>query len=71
MQDLAKALDRIDDLQPGADYNLISVSINPMETKEDALRMKTKILETFQEKNIKGADWLFLRAPDQIPQEGS
>ena len=61
LRDLALALDRIDDIDPGKNYQLIAVSINPRETRANTQKLKQSSLNYLKNKNVLPEDWYFLR----------
>jgi len=58
MNEVANVIDKID-MQPGKDYNIISISIDETETPEIAARKKLTIAEMV-EKDVTGKAWRFL-----------
>lgn len=61
LQVLASALAEIEDLTPGKDYRLVTVSLDHTENVVKAQNGRTRYLE---EMGREGADWTFLRATE-------
>lgn len=64
---MVDALKEIDDLKPGRDYDIVTVSIDPRDTAADARKAEDRWVDTWGDESIRDG-WHFLTSPgNELP----